>query len=77
MTLNLLAVLSNVKKIANEAKNEEKVQIYQKVLMEDMAMKAQAKAKKKGLRKKKAAEASKTTATNAERFSNIPVDGSD
>lgn len=36
---NLLTVLSNVKKGVNDAKDEEKVKIYQKVLVEDMSLK--------------------------------------
>ena len=73
-TLNLLSVLTNVKNAISAAKKEEKVQIYQKVLAEDMATRFQANAKKKGARKKKASEASKAN-INAERFSTTPVDG--
>ena len=53
-TLNLLTVLSDVKKAVDETKANESVQLYRRVLEEDISIKAQAKAKKKGARRRRA-----------------------
>jgi len=73
-TLNLLTVLSDVKKAVDDAKANEKVQLYRRVLEEDISSKVQAKAKKKGARKRRASRSGSTINASIDSASALTLD---